>query len=368
MAEWACLRRTPRQNAVVDGSDLNSADIQWTKEVHEGASTPIVVWEDTLYFGTSPVENRLVAMDITSGSVRWSREYDEWVMSLTTDGQTLYVGSHSGVEALDPATRTVNWSTTDSHADGGEVLATDDRLFSGGEYGKLLALDPDDGSELWSQWHNNLATMIPTFDEDRIYVPVSGSNTSAGGTVHAYTHEGDPEWTFDVEANIEDSYFSGGVSPVVVDDVVVTSSGPTIFALDVATGDLRWAHVVAPDDNIEEVCSDGNRIFGGTQGGTVVALNPATGTEHWRAPYSTSVVAIPHLTLAEDRLYVTRFNGSLTVYEATTGKELFSDEGLDKHVKPATVHDDVVFLGMQPGLQPDSSGSGTIQARSLPLT
>lgn len=113
----------------------------------------------------------------------------------------------------------------------------------------LLGIDALTGKELWKQTvklgtnplhkKNSYASGTPTVDEARVYVCHADTGRNV---VVAYTHDGEPIWTYDVGS------FAGqhgqGVSPIVHKELLIVPNdqdGPSsIVALDRKTGKVVW--------------------------------------------------------------------------------------------------------------------------------
>jgi polyvinyl alcohol dehydrogenase (cytochrome) len=119
--------------------------------------------------------------------------------------------------------------------------------------GELLALDADDGGEVWtSALQDGMLSPSPFVSDDSIYI--AGDGGKVFGVDRA---TGEKRWETDIETTPFDRVWS---SPVLVDDVVIVGSasyqvfveGQPVFrgsvvGLDAATGDERWRASVCDD-------------------------------------------------------------------------------------------------------------------------
>lgn len=356
MPDWPFPRRTPQHVPVVSDAGLDAAALPWETTLPEGPSTAPVLLDDGLYLGTSPTENAVVALDAATGDTGWSRGFDDWVTGLTTDGESLYVScGDASVHAVDPATGAVEWRRDFPRRGARAALPVGGRLFVTTAHGMLYALDPDDGSERWHAWHDNLTPSAPAVGADHVYVAVGGRRGSGGGTVHAYGLDGDPAWTFDVEDRLDCGYDLAGVDPLVVGDRLFASTGATLFALDVATGELEWQAPLGQADelrdHLDDICVAPDAVVAGTRRGAVHSLEPSTGAERWRVP-STGRQVGQHFAVVDGRLYATGYDDGLTAYDAATGSVLTRIDDVSPHITPVIVHDRVAFFGTNPSREP----------------
>jgi outer membrane protein assembly factor BamB len=360
MTDWTFPRRTPCQNSVLSATAIDSAGIPWRTELDEGPSTPITLLEETLYVGTSPAENRLYALEASTGAVQWSAEFDDWLSHITTDGQSLYVStSDSVLRSIDPSDGTVRWTESFPKRGLRAALPVDGSLYVSSAHGMLYSLDSTDGSENWHQWHNNYTPSAPAVSGDSLYLSVGRGDDSSGGRVHSYHLDGSQKWSFNADARIDEGYQFAGVDPLVVDGALIASSGPTVFSLSAATGELRWQTVVS-GERIEAICASSDEVFVGTDAGTLAAVEIDGGGIEWMVENDYPVA--PDLTLHEEHLLVSQPFEGVCLYNAESGESMkeLSDDG--NHFTPAIAHDGVLFFGSKP----NSSGMGMCHAIPLP--
>jgi outer membrane protein assembly factor BamB len=162
----------------------------------------------------------------------------------------------------------------------------------------LLCYAAADGKLLWSHAvpfeaekkhrQNSYATSTPTADAERVYTFWQSRGASQ---LQAFTHDGRPAWTLDLGSY--KSGHGGGISPVVVDGVVVLNLNhegqSRLVGVDAATGKQKWQ---VPRDSIRATYStpctfeaDGKRLLAFTSwrhGFT--AVEPQSGAVVWELP------------------------------------------------------------------------------------
>jgi outer membrane protein assembly factor BamB len=126
----------------------------------------------------------------------------------------------------------VDWATRINFDPAHGPLVHDDYIVLTSEDGEVLALDRNDGSEVWSFEADTRMEGAATVDEDEGLVFVAGND----GVVYALTLRGGAErWTY----TARDAVF-GGVT-VNGDTVYVASADGTLAALDIDDGGQRWS-------------------------------------------------------------------------------------------------------------------------------
>jgi alcohol dehydrogenase (cytochrome c) len=140
-------------------------------------------------------------------------------------------------------------------------------------------------------------------------------------------------WT----THLEEGRTTGNMqaTPVVVDGIMYISSGPNnIFALDAATGTIKWKYAsqaaVGPMTNRGVVVAEG-KVFSGQRDNSLIALDQRTGALIWKtqlAPPGQGYTAAP-TTYYDGLVYIGVAGGELGVrcqfgaYDARTGREIW---------------------------------------------
>src|SRR5262249_44778679 len=99
----------------------------------------------------------------------------------------------------------------------------------------------------------------------------------------------------------------------------------------------RW------DVSSSGVAAAPGRLYGGTYGGHVVALDPATGTRVWEFAAGDSVLSTP--AVDGRRVYFGSFDGSVYALDGATGRQLWKHETGGPVVSAPAVYDNKVIIG-----------------------
>jgi outer membrane protein assembly factor BamB len=245
----------------------------WETDGLDYPESPPTVTDDALVAGVgttghSPGGGRVVAVDLTDGSVRWTESVESavWGAPAVRDG-VAYAAQR---------------------ADAGSSVG-----------GALYALDLDDGGQLWRRDLGDDPRLdpvaAPVADGDRVYL-----STGAGPLVAFDSASGDPVWTFDPSRGVRGS-------PALADGVCyVGDLGGRLTALDAATGERRWTESVGTFHGGPAVV-DGD-VYAVTGEGTLVSRH-ADGRERWDVSLDPPVTGTP--VAVGGRVYVGTADGLL---------------------------------------------------------
>lgn len=239
--------------------------------------------------------------------------------------------------------------------------------YGAGEHDWLLAFDTASGVETWKVRLGELYAGHDGSHDGPIATPlVAGGRVFAlgahGRLLAVDAASGEEVWVRDLTDFGEAPFYGFGSSPQVAGGLlaigVSAEEGPTVVALDPATGETRWT---AGDDQVlyqsplaleiggttQIVISGNHRLFG---------IDPATGDQLWswelaeevRAQGQASSVPLP---LGDDRLLVKRDAFGHTAIRISppedggewTVEELWTNDDLARSYVPPVDHDGTIF-------------------------
>jgi outer membrane protein assembly factor BamB len=238
----------------------------------------------------SPAPQRLWSTSIGSGNTRRARITADPIVA---DGRIFTLDSQATVGATSLAGQPL-WrrdispaSDRATDASGGALAYGAGRLFAVTSFGRLVALDPATGAELWSQRLDAAATGAPTVVGDLVYV---AARDSRGWAVQVDT--GRIAW--ELPATPTPSVMTGGAGPAVTDRLAIFPFGSGEVVAALRQGGIRiWSANIAGQrrgrvyatvtDITGDPVVDGDRVYVGNQSGRVAALNLASGERIWTA-------------------------------------------------------------------------------------
>ncbi|MFE9426718.1 PQQ-binding-like beta-propeller repeat protein [Kitasatospora sp. NPDC006697] len=254
----------------------------------------------------------LYTVDVADGTERWRTSLDGWVYSLdAADGVLLCGLRGGGVQARSTANGAELWRTEDAQQDyenqqSGPALVGGAALYYGG--GRLRCLDARGGLPRWSFPVGEDVPSRPAVRGGRVLVTAGTavySLDAAGGAQH---------WRFDAPVSL--------FTPPVLDDspspaVYVADYLGTLYALDAATGRVRWQARTASRQGAEPVVLAGRTALIAS-GDTLFAFDTADGRELWRYSARGEVVGAP--AAADGLVHLGSRDHSLHTVDLATGR------------------------------------------------
>ncbi len=189
----------------------------------------------------------------------------------------------------------------------------------GARDGVLRALS-ERGTVLWEVKAGGGFEAPPRLDGDTVY---AGSDDGKLYAVEAAT--GKLRWTYDAQEEL-------GTTPAVANGVVyVASFQDTLFALDAATGAFRWHHRRESKEGFSirgagsPVVANGI-VYAVYSDGFAAALDAATGAPRWEkrvAPAGDFLDLDATPQLEGGRIYLAAWSGAITCLDAASGEQVW---------------------------------------------
>ena len=255
------------------------------------SAAPAVV-DRTVYIGSGYA---VYAIDEERGTERWRFPMSyAGESSPTVDGGVVYVASKEhNLYALDAETGERIWSYRTDGLLFGSPSLSDELVLIGGDDGDVFAIDREAGIARWKYAAPTGIFSSIAVQGDSAYVtlrdrsvisldlktgepnwdyPIGGNASPAvsgpdlfigsdDGALYAMdsANGGPPRWLFPTGNGVV-------LSPVIVGDTVYIASGPTLFALERATGSEIWRYPIGEVATTEPVVVDGIAYIGAEDG------------------------------------------------------------------------------------------------------
>jgi outer membrane protein assembly factor BamB len=290
--------------------------LQWTAEVGEGYSSPVVLEKVVCALGRKGNNEMVTCFDRTSGKVAWRDHYaapftksqyatkmapGPFSTPVAAQGTLFTLGASAHLRAYDIASGKLKWQRTPP------MPVSTSRMFFG-------------------------TAMTPFFDEKQNRLIVFWGDDGAGELVSLDPATGKTLWSFNGEHPV---YSNIAVATIAGTRQYVTLGERHAFGVDPATGKLLWK--VAFQDEYNEnavtpvVIGDVVILSAVRKPTAAYAISRTAGG--WEAKQKWSNADMPmylsNPVLVGDRLYglSSRGKGTLFALDARTGKTLYKSEG-----------------------------------------
>jgi len=266
----------------------------------------------------------------TLGSVAWKfRTGGRIISSPAVSGSTVYVGSTDNhMYAVDRATGTQRWRFATRGPVSSSPAVANGLVYFGSVDGNFYAVDAESGTARWT---------FATRGERRFTAP------GIHGAIPRTERMPDP---FDVFLS----------SPVIADGLVIFGSGDQhVYALDAATGAVRWSFATGDVVHASPAVSAGV-VFIGSWDRNLYALELATGRERWRYTTGNDTTIYNQIGIASSAavangvVYVGGRDGHFHAVDAATGALKWKhDNRMGWTIASPAVRDGVVYFPTSDG-------------------
>lgn len=212
-------------------------------------TTPAVGMDGTLY----PAGDALYAMDVATGLRQWTFDTSFYESSpvIGRDGTIYIAAMDSNLYAVDGITGQKKWEHLQAAFPfASPALGADDTVYIGSPDAKVLALHPSTGEKIWE-------FQADGFIQDSFAV---GSNgvlyfTCVDSNVYSLSATGSSRWKFLTGMEIR-------TTPALAADGTLYVGSDKLYALDSATGGLKWAFDAGGHVSSPNIGPDGTIYFG----------------------------------------------------------------------------------------------------------
>jgi outer membrane protein assembly factor BamB len=203
----------------------------------------------------------------------------------------------------------------------------------------LRAFDLHSGRERWAFGQAG-SYISPAVAGERAYLRAESANK--GQLIALDLQNGEPVWRFTPRrlSSQQNGYFGGHLgSPVIADDVVFVGAGKELYALDSATGAMRW-EFAAQDYVTSSATVAGGRVFI-SDFKFVYGIDQASGKLLWSFPSESAISFSP--VAGADVVLVTR-GERVVALDAATGAQRWELGVAGQKLIPAALNADTAFI------------------------
>lgn len=362
--EWAMVGRNALHTGSVPGpAFVAEGQAKWTFQSKGPILATPTVADGRVFIATS--DERIVAVDETSGEVAWTHEVSGPINSSPTKaGDYIYVGQRDGqILALDADTGHLRWSYKTDKAMYGSFTVVDGALYAGSTDRFLYAFDASTGDLRWKRETENWLVGTPAV--------VDGIVVIAGQDAELYmvdASNGTLRNQFGVGAGVDNS-------PLVLGEIAyVPTRGGRIIAYEYKEKDapfrkalwslrlqlwfwngadpetrpipagLAWAVDLGGDEIIlSDLATDGEQLFVPAFNGRLRAMDPSNGKRIWMQEGLGKLRASP--IVSGDTVIQVSSNGTIYGFDTETGTERWTSRLGEEVLASPVLADGTLYIG-----------------------
>ena len=322
--DWLSFRGNPQLTGVATAELPEGLELLWIFEAEDGIESTAAIAAGTVYVGS--LDDYLYAINLENGELRWRYQASgEIKSSPTVFGNVVYFGDGMGVfHAVDAQTGESRWTfETEAEIISSANVAQDRLLF--GSYDQFLyCLSAKDGSLVWKFETEGYVHGTPAIVNDAVVIsgcdgylriiniadgveqqkialgdyvaasPAILNNRAYAGTfgnqvLCAGLESSEILWQYEHPERHFPFYASAAVTP---DIVVIGGRDKMVHGLQSQTGEPLWTYPAKSRVDSSPVIV-GERVFFGTVGGELVALNLNSGEKVWEFVIGAAIIASP---------------------------------------------------------------------------
>lgn len=292
----------------------DDGSLKWKFMSENAFEAPALIVGNTVYAGN--LDGELMAVDLHTGSVRWSYETEGQIMGSpayysTGDKEVLLVGSYDFyLHAVDPATGKVLWKyETDNYINGSCAIYEGKAIFGGCD-GFVHGVDVLTGKKAFSVDLGTYVASSGCVDGHMVYLGdydgrFSGVDLAAGKRSWVFENE---------EANLP---FIGAPS-VSGSSLYIGNRDKFLYCLNKKDGSVVWKYNTGSRVDASPVAltggGAGTRVLAANMRGDLNLLDGKTGAVLWSWELATPVHANP--AVLGERFYVAGDDGRLYCFGA----------------------------------------------------
>lgn len=272
----------------------------WQYPDKAGASlfypTPVLTADGQLLVGSSGPDNALYSLDPATGLPKWQKPFvapNHWVAPPLVEGDTIYAPNNGGtLYALSLADGSMQWSLPLGGALWGAPVSNGKLVFVTSLDHFLYAVDPEQRSVAWKLRLGGSAPGSASVSPDgnTVYVGSFGKKVFAVDTA-----SGAVKWSTEVKNWV------WGAPTLNGDSVFAADIGGNVYSLGVPNGKNAWPDTKPDGPITASTVAVGDGMLAATEAGTVYAYD-GTGTQRWFANVGGQIYTTP--VVSGDRILV----------------------------------------------------------------
>jgi outer membrane protein assembly factor BamB len=352
--DWPVFRGNSQLTGVAGSTLPDRLEVRWKYELGEGTSSTAAIAVGVVYVGAD--NGKLVALDLRTGKPKWEFRAADAIQSAPTIVAGLVIfGDEAGVvQACDTQTGVLRWSFKTNGRVISSANSKEDRLVFGSYDGGLYCLRIGDGGLIWKYDVGERVHGTPAIADEFVLVAACDGNLHVVGLSDGA-----------LVRKVALGSVSGAAAAVRGSRVFLGTYGEQVLAIDWQAGQVLW-RFEDPKRQFPFLSSaavtDELVIVGG-QDKRLRGLEADTGKERWQLAVKGKIDSSP--VVVGQRVFVGSADGSLYGVELKSGKELWRFEAGGTISASPAVGEGCLVVGTEEGMFYCFGEKPTVAARSF---
>jgi outer membrane protein assembly factor BamB len=327
---WPCFRGAGNIGSATatPPATWSEQTIRWSVETGLPGKNSPVVWGDRVFLcGADEHKREVYCYDAETGALRWTKAVE-------------------GLSCQDAGTEPLNVMADTGYA--APTMATDGRrVFAIFANGDLACFDLD-GNPMWAKnmgrpvnMYGHASSLITW--RNRLLLLFDQGSSAEDGKSALYALDavtGDEIWK--VKRPVPNSWASPSLITVGGRELLITCANPLVIAYDPKTGTEAWRAECLGGDVAPSPAFAGGRLFVTNTGSNLAALDPATGKTQWTAQDGLPDIVSP---VSDGKVVLLFSMDFATCVDAATGKKLWEHQfSAPFHASPMLINGVVYVL------------------------
>jgi outer membrane protein assembly factor BamB len=237
---------TGTSNNQIIAVDRTNGDLLWETPTENAVWSPPASSNGTIF--VSSIDRNIYAINQSDGKIKWTHTLNGAGAGspvVSADGKRVYAGSFGGeVIALNVEDGSDIWKTQAANADWvwGAPVELEDELVYGDVAGNIFAVNALTGEDIWSATVDGSIVGDLIIADNAILVG-SGNEETFTGAITAFSLKGEKIWSTSTGANLQSSpiLLNNGTQVAAVYGSAVNEIPLGVNVIDIADGSIYWS-------------------------------------------------------------------------------------------------------------------------------